>query len=173
MELDFGKSVDDIEEPVLLPEGWRTLELLDEPKTEENKALQEQKRSGTVNPDAGHNWLLRLATVDSEPMYDGRTFFLRFPIPKEGDKESYTSRGQNVFDAKMSRIVGFVTAFGGYAGGTKVELHKGAVGMAYVLQQINKQSGQVENVIDIFNQGFKPADPELVKDRAADAEVPF
>lgn len=154
-ELDFGKSVDDIEEPLLMPEGWRTFNLMDEPKTEENKAMKAQKTSGQDNPDAGFNWMLRLAVAGDEAQYNGRTFFLRFAIPKEADKESYTGRGQKIYDAKMSRIVEFVQAFGGLVSGSRVGLQKGAKGMCYVLQGINQLSGQLENQIDIFNQGFK------------------
>jgi len=157
-ELEFGKDVDDIEEPVLIPEGWKVFELMDEPKTEKNNAMKEQERSGEENPDAGFNWSLRLATTDGEAMYNGRTFFLRFPIPKEADKDAYDSRGKKIYDAKMERITGFVSAFGGYVAGRRVELLKGAKGMCYVLQQISKfgaSLGQPENQIDIFNQGFK------------------
>ena len=153
-ELEFGKDVDDIEEPLLLPEGWRTFELMDEPKTEENKAMKEDPEA----ENAGHNWSLRLASCDGEAMYNGRTFFLRFPIPKEADKDAYDSRGKKIYDAKMERITGFVSAFGGYVAGRRVELLKGAKGMCYVLQQISKfgaSLGQPENQIDIFNQGFK------------------
>jgi hypothetical protein len=157
-ELDLGKNIDEIEEPQLMPEGWRTLQLMDDPVTEENKAMKQQKSSGQTSEEAGFNWRLRLAVVDDAPECNGRTFFLRFPIPKEADKSTYTGKGQKVYDAKMSRIVAFVQAFDGYSQGTKVELHKGAKGMAYVIQSINQLTGQLENQIDLFNQGFKKVD---------------
>lgn len=153
-ELEFGKSVDEIEEPVLIPEGWRVFKLEDEPKVEENKAMRENPGS----PEAGHNWLLRISVVDDEGMYNGRMFFLRLALPRPSDEENYSSRGQKLADAKMQRIVGFVEAFGGSVEGRKVNLGAGAMGQAYVLQQLNGLSGEPENAIDIFNQGFKKVD---------------
>ena len=153
-ELEFGKNVDDIEAPVLLPEGWRTMRLLEEPKVEDNKAMKEDPGSA----EAGHNWRLDLETVDEEPMWSGRRFFLRFPLPRPSDMESYTSQGQKIYDAKMSRIVGFVEAFGGHISGSKASLGKGAIGQCYVLQQLNRLTQEPENSIDIFNQGFKKAE---------------
>lgn len=151
-ELEFGKSVDEIEAPQLLPEGWMTMELTDEPKVEPNAAFKDDPNS----EKAGHNWMVHLNTVD-DPMYNGRRFTLWLGIPKPVDAEKYTQNGQKVYDAKMERIVRFVEAFGGHIRGSKVTLSQGARGMCYVLQQVNKSSGEVENVIDIFNQGFKPA----------------
>ena len=150
-ELEFGKDIDDIEAPVLLAEGWKTMELTDEPKVEPNAAFKDDPNG----EKAGHNWMVHLVTKDEDPAASGRRFTLWLGLPKPKDMETYTSAGQKVYDAKMERIVSFVEAFGGKISGRKVELRKGAQGMCYVLQQINKQSGDVENQIDIFNMGFK------------------
>lgn len=152
-ELEFGKDIDDIEAPVLLSEGWKTMRLTEDPKTEPNAAFKDDPNG----EKAGHNWVVRLVTEDEDPAAAGRRFTLWLGLPKPKDMTTYTSDGQKVYDAKMERIVSFVEAFGGKAGGRNVSLNKGAVGMCYVLQQINKQSGEVENVIDIFNMGFKSA----------------
>jgi hypothetical protein len=152
-ELEFGKSVDEIEAPVLLPEGWRMMELTEEPKVEPNAAFKEDPNA----EKAGHNWVVRLVTADDDPAFNGRRFTLWLGVPKPADSEKYTQDGQKVYDAKMQRIVDFVEAFGGHVGGSKVSIAKGARGQCYVLQQINKGTGEVENSIDIFNQGFKPA----------------
>lgn len=153
-ELEFGKSVDDIEAPTLLGEGWKLMELMDEPKVEPNQAFKEDPNG----EKAGHNWLVHLATVSEEPEFSGRRFTLWLGIPKPGDEKKYTQNGQKIYDAKMSRIVQFVEAFGGTISGSRVSLGKGARGQCYVLQAINKQTGEVENSIDQFNQGFKKAD---------------
>lgn len=155
-ELEFGKSVDEIEEAILLPEGWRTMELMDDPKVEPNAAFKDDPNG----EKAGHNWLVHLATVDEDPAYNGRRFTLWLGIPKEADKKEYTQSGQKVYDTKMQRIVDFVEAFGGHINGARVSINQGAKGQCYVLQQIAKGGnniGEVQNQIDIFNNGFKPA----------------
>lgn len=151
-ELELGKSIDEIEAPMLLPEGWRGMELTDEPKVEPNAAFKEDPNG----EKAGHNWMVHMTTVDDDPAFSGRRFTLWLGVPKPADAEKYTQNGQKVYDAKMQRIVDFVEAFGGKVSGSKAVLSKGARGQCYVLQQINKSTGEVENVIDIFNNGFKP-----------------
>ena len=152
-ELEFGKSVDEIEAPMLLGEGWKLMELTDDPKVEPNSAFKDDPNG----EKAGHNWMVHLVIKDEDPATSGRRFTLWLGIPKPKDAEIYTNQGQKVYDAKMSRIVSFVEAFGGVVKGSRVSLNKGSQGMCYVLQQISKQTGEPENVIDIFNQGFKPA----------------
>jgi len=159
MELEFEKDVDDIETPVLLAEGWKKLEILVEPTLEKNNALKEQEKSEVMNPDAGFNFSCRLAIVSDDPMFNGRMFFLRLPFPNSQDEKEYTSRGVKKYDEKMERIVKFVEAFGGTISGRRAVVNKGAQGRAYLLQQINKLTGEVENQIDIFNRdGFKKAE---------------
>ena len=152
-ELEFGKSIDEIEAPELLPEGWYTMEVTQEPEVMPNEAY----KNNPADEKAGHNWVVRLKTVSEEPIYDGRRFTIWLGVPKAGDEGKYTSNGQKIYDAKMQRIVGFVEAFGGLSSGKTVSLRQGARGQAYVLQQINKQSNVIENSVDIFNQGFKKA----------------
>ena len=150
-ELEFGKSIDEIEAPELLPEGWYEMEVTQEPEVLPNEAF----KNNPADEKAGHNWVVRMKTVADEPIYDGRRFTIWLGVPKKEDENKYTSQGQKIYDAKMQRIVGFVEAFGGLTSGKSVSLRMGSHGQCYVLQQINKQSNVVENTIDIFNQGFK------------------
>jgi hypothetical protein len=150
-ELEFGKSVDEIEAPQLLPEGWYEMEVTQEPEVLPNEAM----KANPADEKVGHNWVVRMKTASEEPMYDGRRFTIWLGVPAVKDEVKWTSNGQKVSDAKMQRIVGFVEAFGGTVGGKAVALRQGARGQAYVLQQINKQTSVIENTVDIFNQGFK------------------
>jgi hypothetical protein len=152
-ELEFGKSIDEIEAPELLPEGWYGMEVTQEPEVLPNEAY----KSNPADEKAGHNWVVRLKTVSEEPMYDGRRFTIWLGVPTEKDENKWTSQGQKVYDAKMQRIVQFVEAFGGITSGKQVSLRQGAKGQVYILQRINQQTNVVENTVDIFNQGFKKA----------------
>lgn len=159
MEVEFEKAMDEIEAPILLREGWKKFEIVVEPTLEKNNALKEQEKTEVLNPDAGYNFSCRLTTVSDDPVTNGRMFFLRLPFPKPEDEKEYTSRGEKVYDAKMGRIVKFVEAFGGTMSGRRGVVNKGAQGGAYLLQQINKLTGEMENQIDIFNRdGFKKAE---------------
>lgn len=152
--LDLGKSVDDIEEPVLMPEGWYAFEVIDDPQVLPNSAMKEDPQGDK----AGYNWVVHLKSVHDEAVYDGRRYTLWLGVPKVEDNDKYTPQGQKVYDAKMQRIVDFVAAFGGEIAGSKVSLRSGAIGQAYVLQRVNNVSGDLENAIDIFNNGFKPVE---------------
>lgn len=151
-ELEFGKSIDDIEAPELLPEGWYEMEVTQEPEVMPNEAY----KSNPSDEKAGHNWVVRMKSVSEEPMYDGRRFTIWLGIPAKKDENKWTSNGQKVYDAKMSRIVQFVEAFGGITSGRVVSLRQGTRGQVYILnQRINQQTNVIENTVDIFNQGFK------------------
>lgn len=155
--LDLGKSIDDIEAPVLLPEGWYEMEVASPaPSVMPNAA----KAQDPADPKAGDNWVIRLKTVHPEAQYSGRRFTLWLGVPKEADREAYTQDGQKIYDAKMQRIVDFVLAFGGTAEGSQVTLNVGSQGRCYILQQINRLSGELENQIDIFNAGFKKVESD-------------
>lgn len=149
----FSKKVDDIEEPILLPEEWYSFELIQNPEIKPNAAMN----SDPEGEKAGHNWVVTLRTIECEdPSFNGRRFVLFFGIPKEADNENYTNDGQKIYDAKMKNIVEFASAFGGDVMEDTVELHAGAKGMCYVLQGLHRTSGEPENSIDIFQAGFKP-----------------
>ena len=151
-EMEFGKNVDEIEEPVLVPESWQEFEIEDDPKVLPNEAF----KSDPTGEKAGHNWVVHLKLKSDEPMYNGRRFTIWLGVPKDADKESYTQVGQKVYDAKMQRIVNFVEAFGGTVGTNRVSLGRGMKGMCYVLQQVDRiDQDKLVNSIDIFNAGFK------------------
>ena len=154
--LDLGKSVDEIEAPVLLPEEWYLVEVGVKPEVKKNAAMERDAN----DPKAGYNWVMNLVTISEDEDYHGRWLTCWLGIPKEDDEKVRDRRGQKVFDAKMQRIVDFVTAFGGTIDGGNASLQKGATGMVYVLQRLNSETGELENSVNIFGRGgespFKP-----------------
>lgn len=172
----FTKPVDEIEEAVLLPEDWYEMEIIEEPSIEPNSTLREAlKKNGLeYNPKippteamqeamlrliqedekCGLNLRLILKTESPDDEYNGRRLMLWLPWPSEPDDERYDMRGQKVADAKMSRIVEFVQAFGGTTDGEDITLSKGLKGCCYVTQQKARDSEEILNSIDMF-AGFK------------------
>lgn len=154
--LDLGKSQDEIEAPVLMPEEWYPFEITKDPEVKPNAMMGENPE----DPKAGHNWVVNLVTIDAaEPEFNGRRFTLWLGVPKPADNDLYTGNGQKIYDSKMERIIDFVENFGGSVDGAEVALKEGLRGQCYVLQGIG-QSGDVENKIDIFNSGYKPYEGE-------------
>ncbi len=147
----FGKRVDDIEEPILLPEDWYPMEVLKEPEVMINKA----KKDDPEAENAGDNWVVSMKTVDCEEEFAGREMAVFLGIPNEKDKYKFTRDGQRIYDKKMQNIVNFAEAFGGTIGEDDATLNAGALGRVYVLQGPNRISGEMENSIDIFNAGYK------------------
>ena len=151
--LDFGKSVDDIEAPVLMPEGWYDFEIgLPAPRVTENTA----KREDPTDEKAGDNWTVNVNSVHDEAIYNGRRFTIWLGIPEEKNKEQYTRDGQRMYDWKMQRIADFTSAFEGELldgpGGprSKPMLRVGGKGRLYVLQQIDQRTQELVNQIDNF-----------------------
>lgn len=153
--LSFNKDVDDIEEPLLMPEEWYIFEVAKKPETRKNKAMEENPSS----EKAGHNWVVQLRSlVDEAPEFTGRIFNLNFPLPADGDDEKYTPRGMLVYDQKMERIANFCLSFQGTAVGTDVSIPIKGKGQGYMKQGIGLD-GEIVNELSPFGE-FKPLDEE-------------
>jgi hypothetical protein len=148
--LSFGKDVDSIETPPLVPEDWWLAEIRELPEAKPNKARQNDPES----EKAGNNWVVPVKLVSDEPEFDGRFFTIFFPMPKPGDEDRRTPMGQTIEDACIVRIRDFVVAFGGEKAGSDVSVRVGARGMVYVEQQI--VNGEPRNGVNVF-RGFKSA----------------
>ncbi len=147
--LEFGKDVDDIEKPVLLPEDFYLFEVSATPKTAKNKEMEKNPSS----EKAGFNWVVPLKTVgNAEPMFNGRMFSAYLPLPRPEDEHEYDGRGQKVYDAKMDRIARFVAAAGGQVGGRTVMLAPGSKIGLKVVQQVNPRTQELTNGLDIFGE---------------------
>lgn len=149
--LSFGKNVDDIEQPPLLPEDWYVVEVREVPQVKANKA----KLNDPEDEKAGNNWVVPVKTVTDEPEFNGRYFTLFFPLPRPGDDEKRTPQGMTVEDQCIERIGEFVKKFGGTVSGDEVQLGVGARGQVYVEQQVF--GGEPRNSVNTF-AGFKEAD---------------
>jgi hypothetical protein len=165
--LEFGKDVDEIEAPVLLPEDYYLFVVSGTPKSMKNAAMEKNPS----DPKAGFNWVVPLKTLDRDnPEFNNRTFSAYLPLPKPEDEEAYDGRGQKLYDAKMERIAKFVTAFGGQVAGKTVMLAPGSKAGLQVVQQVNPRTGDLTNSLNIFGE-YKTAaemgwneletDPEL------------
>lgn len=117
----FNKSIEDIQERELLPDGWYQLRIAEEPIAEENKAK------------TGENIVLKLQTVSDNPLFNGRDFRMWLPLPVPGDSEEIY-QGQSREDSKLERIAKVVKAFnGGEAPSSdEIELSQGDVAMFYI-----------------------------------------
>uniref|UniRef100_A0A6M3JM72 Uncharacterized protein n=1 Tax=viral metagenome TaxID=1070528 RepID=A0A6M3JM72_9ZZZZ len=165
----FNKGVDDIEEPILLPEEWYDMEICDEPRLSPNKALfdlvgqdatlEETETALVADPKAGINLVLNMEVDSSDDAFNGRKMKVWLPYPSPIDAERFDHRGQKLYDAKMQRCVELTEAFGGDVsenenGETEITLTKGLRGQCYVIQQRSQSGEELVNSIDTF-QGFK------------------
>jgi hypothetical protein len=158
--LSFGKEIEDIEKPELMPADYYLFRVSGKPRVEDNaaqKALKEGKDPGKKAP--GQNWVVPLRSISETPELDGRAFNVYLPLPSEADMKAFDMRGQRVYDAKMERIVGFVEKFGGTAKGRDVTLQVGCIGGIQVIQQLDARSGEITNALNIFSRaGVKSAE---------------
>lgn len=152
---DLGMSVDDIEAPVLLPEGWYEFEIATPaPAVKPNQA----KVNNPADEKAGDNWVINVTSVHEEAMFNGRRFTLWLSVPKPGDYNVFTNRGQRVSHAKADRIMNFTESFQGAmedgpSGPRSTPVvNVGGRGLAFVQQKLDGQSGEVINQIDPFGK---------------------
>lgn len=159
--LEFGKDVDDIEKPILLPEDYYLFEVSGTPKTTKNSAMEKDPSS----PKAGFNWVVPLRTISDEATFSGRMFTAYLPLPRAEDDKEYDGRGQKVYDAKMERIARFVKAAGGQVGGKTVMLAPGSKIGLKVVQQVNPRTQELGNSLDIFGEYKTAQDMGWVKEK--------
>lgn len=159
----FQKPIEDVEEPILLDEGWERARIVVAPTIEPNK-----KKKADPNQDgAGDNLVVPLMLVEGDA--DGRRFKLFLPWPGPGDEDKYDGIGKRVSDGKMERIADFTVKFGGISEGTDIMLEENMEGYVYVTQGLDQQGQNIINQLDAFGAGFQsieemetvvPVDPE-------------
>ena len=158
------KSVDDIQEPILLPEDWYVCRITKEPTLEDNRTAALLKK-GEMSPDdpkaakAGKNIVVSLATVSDIPEYNGRMFTLWLPYPGPGDDSRYDGRGQSYEDSKIARIAEYCKAFSGRGDGSDMNFAEGMQAQVYVIQQLNLSGTKMTNSINLF-AGAKAVESE-------------
>lgn len=148
----FHKSIDDIEEPVLMDEDWYKLYISGKVEIKPNK----KKTENPSQEGAGDNMVIPLRVHDDEGEHAGRMFTAYLPVPTEEDENKRDGIGMKISDAKMQRIVDAAVAFGGdeAAAGDSVEFIEGTVAYGRVTQQMDQRGERIINTLDVF-AGFK------------------
>jgi len=148
--INIGKKVDDISDPVLLPEEWYRCTVC------EPAPISRVNNAGT-----GSNWIINLITQNNiDPEHNGYKLSAFLPMPTEEDEKQFRD-GQSEADAKASRLVEWTLGFGGSVteaddGTTDLEIELGSEAMVYVLNRIDKRSGKNSNSVGIFGEPPKP-----------------
>jgi len=144
----FAKPIEDVEEPVLLEEGWYRAAIKTTPTIEPNKA----KKANPEDEKAGDNLVIAIGLTEGEA--SGRRFKLFLPWPSLEDEDKYDGIGMKVSDAKMQRIADFTTKFGGVSDGTDIMLEENMEGYVYVTKGLDQQGQRIINNVDPF-AGFQ------------------
>lgn len=166
--LTFDKNIEDIEEPILLPEDWYIFRVTEPPKIEDNKAKKDKK---TYTEGAGKNLIISLRSVSENPEHSGRAFKLYLPYPVAEDMENYDGRGMVKYDAKLERIADFAEkATGCTADGNEITILPNALIGIYVTQSLDQQGEKLTNNLDWF-QGFRS--PDEISDSSSDISSDF
>ena len=160
----FAKPIEDVEEPVLLEEGWYRAAIKTTPTIEPNKA----KKENPENEKAGDNLVIAIGLSEGEAT--GRRFKLFLPWPSLEDEDKYDGIGMKVSDAKMERIADFTTKFGGVSDGTDIMLEENMEGYVYVTKGLDQQGQRIINSVDPF-AGFQSVEDIEATERSD--EAPF
>ena len=160
----MSKSVDDVEDAILLPVDWYNVEIAQEPKLMMNKVLSNVVEANASDEEilaaleatdkAGYNLVVSLKTESPDAMFSNYDLTIWLGYPSQKDEKIF-SRGQCLADKKIQLITAFTKAFGGDIQGKDIMLSEGMKGCVYVIQQRALNSEELQNGVDIFNAGFK------------------
>lgn len=159
---NVGIGKDDIQEGVLLPEDWYTMEIVEEPFEDKNshwKAAGESlsfKDASQINEKTGKNIVIRLTVESEAPEFQGRRFTKWLPLPNPADEGKYMSDGQPKADWKAKTIHTWVEAFGGLSEGKEVSLGKGQKAFVYVLQEPDNREGFDGKITNTISMNVNP-----------------
>jgi len=154
----FAKPIEDVEEPILLEEGWCRAKIVAPPAIAPNK----KKVADPESEGAGDNLEVSLMLLGADA--EGRRLKIWLPWPSLQDEDSYDGRGMKKSDAKMERIAEFTVKFGGVSDGTDIMLEENMEGFVYIVQTLDQQGEKIINNIDTF-AGFRSVE-EFEEDEA-------
>lgn len=155
----FKKDISEIEDPVLLEEGWYLTRISKPPEIAQNK------------DKTGENLVIRVRTiVEEDDTASNRMLTMWLPMPKDEDEEEYDGRGQKISDAKMNRIAEFVEKFGGDVEGDEFVINEGMRGFVYVVQQLDQAGNDLVNGINSFS-GFRSEEEGMPGDTFGEDET--
>jgi len=169
---NLGGDVDNIQEPVLLPNDKYAVIIYAEPEIQPNKALREK---GADAEGAGHNIILRTKVyLPESPEFNGRQMNnIYLPMVKDGDDEKYNARGMTIKDHKLERIAEVVEGFGGEVMGDSVTVSKGLMAVGMIIQKKNDTTGKMENELQVFGSQGNPPFVPYEGERSTDLENLF
>ena len=159
---NVGIGKDDVQEGVLLPEDWYTMEIVREPYEDKNshwKAAGENlpfSDAHAINSKAGKNIVVPLQVESEIPEFSGRGFTKWLPLPNAGDENLFMNDGQPKADWKAGIIHKWVEAFGGVSEGGEVSLGKGQKGFVYVLQEPDNREGSDGATVNEISMNVHP-----------------
>lgn len=145
----FQKPIEDVEEPILLEEGWERARIVVIPTIEPNN----KKKADPEQDGAGDNLVVSVMLTEGDA--NGRRFKLHLPWPGPGDEDKYDGIGKKVSDGKMERIADFTIKFGGVSEGTDIVLEENMEGYIYITQGLDQQGQDIINQVDTFGAGFQ------------------
>jgi len=153
---NVGIGKDDIEEGVLLPEDWYTMQILKEPKQGKNSAWKDVGENldfdaaSAIDEKAGENIIIHLRVISHIAEHDGRNFTKWLPLINPNDDGKFMNDGQRKADWKAGTIHNWVEAFGGLSEGAEVSLSEGQKALVYVIQEEdNREAGKIINSISM------------------------
>lgn len=164
----LGKERDDLQEPILLPEDWYTLEITQDVTQEKNAKWKDGgiDRPAKEIEGAGENIVIRGRTISDEPEFSGRSFTKWLALPNPSDEGKYMNNGQPKEDWKLDQIYKWAEAYSATIEGSEISLAIGMKAQVYITQEI-QLSGEMGNSI-----GF--VDPRKVSEGGIEGtETPF
>ena len=128
---NVGIGKEDIQEGILLPEDWYTMEIIREPYEDKNSPWKGAGESlsfedaHAINSKAGKNIVVPLQVHSDIAEFNGRGFTKWLSLPHAKDENLFMNDGQPKADWKAEVIHKWVEAFGGVSEGAEVSLGKG------------------------------------------------
>jgi hypothetical protein len=146
MAFRFPKSINDIQQGVVLSESFYRMRLVKEPSIEQNRKM---KNGLSPEEGAGMNLVLQLRIVSDDPNENGREFTKYLPMPRPGIDENEFDRftGQSLMDRKMEAIVHWVLAFDGEIHDDEFDLRAGSEAAVKIV--IEDRDGKKTNAISM------------------------
>lgn len=154
---DMGGSVDEIMEPELVPAGWVTVEIADDPVLTPNSVKREAGCEKAADPcdvdGAGNNVRLELSLVMPEvPEFNLRSYTVWLGMPANGDDKKINRYSHMRKDhEKLNRLANWSSKFSGkQVTGRNAIFGKGMRAKIYMGQRKKRDGAGNENFVDIF-----------------------
>ena len=152
---NVGIGKDDIQEGVLLPEDWYTMEITRDPYEDKNNAWKTVgeglpiEEAAKTDEKVGKNIVVNLRVVSDDPEHSGRGLTKWLPLPNVLDEGKFMNDGQPKADWKAETIHKWVEAFGGVSEGAEVSFAEKQKALVYVVVGKDRSGETDENSISM------------------------